>query len=153
MYHFLNKFLSLLVLPTWNKSHFLDYQFQLVSMMLYRDSVKYAVLASCAANKYTLSNDTRYQNYALVFYSRAVKGVNNAVVQLHSDQTAPDDSLLATVVFLYLHDVCCSSTIICTYRLPNADNPPSCLALGSRQGCGPATACRWRDEVAQPAIP
>ncbi|KAL6406597.1 Transcriptional regulatory protein moc3 [Ilyonectria robusta] len=105
IYHFLNKFFSLLVLPTWNKTYFLEYQFQLVSMMMHCDSVKYAVLASCAANKCILSNDRRYQHHALVYYSRAVRGVNQAVLQLHSRPRVPDDSLLATVVFLYLHDV------------------------------------------------
>lgn len=106
VYHFLNKFFSLLVLPTWNTSHFLEYQFQLVNMMMHHDNVKYAVLASCAANKYILSNHRRYQNLALIYYSKAVKGVSDAVLQLHSQNRAPDDSLLATVVYLYLHDVC-----------------------------------------------
>ncbi|KAH7009619.1 hypothetical protein EDB80DRAFT_411600 [Ilyonectria destructans] len=112
IYHFLNKFFSLLVLPTWNKTYFLEYQFQLVSMMMHCDSVKYAVLASCAANKCILSNDRRYQHHALVYYSRAVRGVNQAVLQLHSRQRVPDDSLLATVVFLYLHDMWGLDTVV-----------------------------------------
>ena len=106
-YHFLNNFLSVLVLPTWNRKHLVEYQSELVSMMMYSQGVKCAVLASCAANKYILSSNNRYEKLALVYYSRAVWHASQELQELCLPSCqVPTDSLVTTVVYLYLHDVC-----------------------------------------------
>lgn len=108
IYHFLNNFISVLVLPTWNRKNLVEYESELVSMMMHSEGVKCAVLAACAANKYILSNNNRYERLALVYYSRAVGHVNRELDKLCSPDQAPPDSLVTTVVYLYLHDVSCS---------------------------------------------
>lgn len=111
IYHFLNNFISLLVLPTWNRKHLVEYQSELIGMMLYSQGVKCAVLAACAANKYILSSNDRYEKLALVYYSRAVRHANQELHKLClPDHQVPTDSLVTTVVYLYLHDVCNSRT-------------------------------------------
>lgn len=109
--------------------------------MMHCDSVKYAVLASCAANKCILSNDRRYQHHALVYYSRAVRGVNQAVLQLHSRQRVPDDSLLATVVFLYLHDV--RRTLIPPFLILLVLRPTFKPDVGPGYCGRPTETCGW----------
>lgn len=105
IYHFLNNFISVLVLPTWNRKHLVEYQSELVSMMMHSPGVKCAVLATCAANKYILSSNNRYKKLALVYYSRAVKHANRELDTICLSKQGPSDSLVTTVVYLYLHDV------------------------------------------------
>lgn len=105
IYHFLNSFISVLVLPTWNRKHLGEYQSELVSMMMHSQGVKCAVLAACAANKYMLSSNNRYEKLALVYYSRAVWYANQELHKLCLPQQDPTDALVTTVVYLYLHDV------------------------------------------------
>ena len=106
IYHFLNNFISVLVLPTWNRKHLVEYQSELVGMMMQSPGVKCAVLAASAANKYTLSSNNRYEKLALVYYSRAVWHANQELNKLCLPHQVPGDSLVTTVVYLYLHDVC-----------------------------------------------
>ncbi|KAF7550000.1 hypothetical protein G7046_g8158 [Stylonectria norvegica] len=105
IYHFLNSFISVLVLPTWNRKHLLEYQTELVGMMMHSQGVKCAVLAACAANMQILTNNDRYEKLALVYYSRAVWHANQELHQLCLPSQVPTDSLMTTVVYLYLHDI------------------------------------------------
>lgn len=90
-------------------------------MMMHSEGVKCAVLAACAANKYILSNNSRYERLALVYYSRAVGYVNRELDKLCAPDQAPPDSLVTTVVYLYLHDVCYSRYLLCTSSMAIAD--------------------------------
>lgn len=111
IYHFLNNFVSVLVLPTWNRKHLEEYQSELIGMMMESQGVKCAVLAACAANKAILSSNDRYEKLALVYYSRAVWLANQELQKLRIPHQVPTDSLVTTVVYLYLHDVRISSEI------------------------------------------
>lgn len=104
--HFLNDFSPLVVLPTWNKSSFQEYRYQVACMMMHFRSVKFAVLSSCAMNKYMRSRNYQYQTVALMYYSRAVEEVKQEVVRLQLDQTLPEISLITAVIYLYIYDVC-----------------------------------------------
>lgn len=60
--HYLDKLISVLLLPNVQKGFYADYRSRVVSMMVNCESVKCAVLACCASNKYMLSDDVRYQD-------------------------------------------------------------------------------------------
>ncbi|RDW72454.1 uncharacterized protein DSM5745_07626 [Aspergillus mulundensis] len=74
-------------------------------MMLQCQSVKWAVLASAASNKYALTNNIQYQKVALEYYSRGVEDVKRAIGKLCFDQTVPSISLITTVIYLYIYDL------------------------------------------------
>lgn len=105
LHHYLNYFLPKLLSSTWNKSHFVEYQGQITDLIMNSQSVRYAVLASCAANKFTLVGDLQYHHLSLSFYSRAVTDANVALDEMCSKELTPSDALLVTVIYLYLHDV------------------------------------------------
>ena len=83
----------------------MEYQGQIMDLIQNSQSVKYAVLASCATNKFMLSCESRYQSLALLFYSKAVQEVNRALDELSSGESIPSDALLVSVIYLYIHDV------------------------------------------------
>ncbi|KAM5377871.1 hypothetical protein ACJZ2D_004775 [Fusarium nematophilum] len=107
IYHLLNSYFSIIVLPTRSESLFIQAQSELIDMMLHCRSVKHAVLACCASNKHVLLNDNRYQNVALRYYSKAVHELNQTLVEFQPGRKQPDSSLLTTVIFLYVHDLWC----------------------------------------------
>lgn len=72
---------------------------------MHSESVKCAVFAACASNKYMLLRDQRYHDAALGYYFRAVELVNHALAELGSSGKGPDDPLVTSVVYLYLYDV------------------------------------------------
>lgn len=74
--------------------------------MLHYPSVRDAVFACCACNKHVLLNDNRHKNAALHYYSKAVHKLNQTLANFQPTGKQPDSSLLTTVVFLYVHDVC-----------------------------------------------
>ncbi|KAF9885519.1 hypothetical protein FE257_012847 [Aspergillus nanangensis] len=94
LHHFQLHFLSGLLSPVWNQTQFLEYRDQVMDLFLTVASVKHAVLASSASNKYMLSRDSRYEKLALGYYSQAVKEVNAALQELCSEQTIPSNALL-----------------------------------------------------------
>lgn len=104
-HHYLNVLITALLLPTVTEVDLEDYGSQVVGMMMGSDSVKYAVLANCASNKYMLSRNVRYQKAALVYYLKAIELVNHALLELGSSKKSPGDALLTTVVYLYLYNV------------------------------------------------
>ncbi|OHF02307.1 hypothetical protein CORC01_02300 [Colletotrichum orchidophilum] len=105
IHHYLNVFLSVLLLPTVRERDLEGYGSQVMSMVLRSESVKCAVLAACASNKYMLLRSRRYHDAALGYYFRAVELVNRALHDLGTSAKGPDDPLLTTVVYLYLYDL------------------------------------------------
>ncbi|KAK1658900.1 hypothetical protein BDP55DRAFT_593273 [Colletotrichum godetiae] len=103
--HYFNVFLSVLLLPTVRESDLEGYGSQVMSMMHRSESVKCAVLAACASNKYMLQRSRKYHDAALGYYFRAVELVNRALHDLSATAKGPDDPLLTTVVYLYLYDM------------------------------------------------
>ncbi|KAF6811379.1 fatty-acid amide hydrolase [Colletotrichum musicola] len=111
-HHYLNVLITALLLPTVTEVDLEEYGSQVVGMMMGSDSVKYAVLANCASNKYMLSRNIRYQNAALVYYLKAIELVNHALLELGSFKKSPGDALLTTVVYLYLYNFWGSDTSV-----------------------------------------
>lgn len=105
LHHYFNHSLPRLVSPTWNKAHFMVYQGQVMDLILNFQSVRYAVFAGCASNKFMLSSNSRYEKISLEFYSRAVKKVNLALDEMCSNNSTPSDALLVSVIYLYVRDV------------------------------------------------
>ncbi|KAH7126063.1 amidase signature domain-containing protein [Dactylonectria macrodidyma] len=105
IYHFCNYYYSNILLPTRTDAHFMESQSELIDMMLQCKSVKHAVLACCASNKHVLLNESRYQNIALQYYSKAVHELNQTLVKFQPGSDGPHHSLLTTVIFLYVHDL------------------------------------------------
>lgn len=106
IHHLLNYYFSIIVLPTSSQEHVKRSRSELIDMMLHYPSVKDAVFACCACNKHVLLNDNRHKKAALHFYSKAVHGLNQTLAKFQPMGKQPDSSLLTTVVFLYVHDVC-----------------------------------------------
>ncbi|TDZ41089.1 putative amidase [Colletotrichum trifolii] len=111
-HHFLNVYLTVLLLPTVSKLDLGDYGSEMAGLMLRSESVKYAVLANCASNKYMLCRNHQYQKAALVYYLKAMELVNHGLRELGSSQQSPGDSLLTTVVYLYLYNFWGSDTSV-----------------------------------------
>ncbi|KAF6835323.1 fatty-acid amide hydrolase [Colletotrichum plurivorum] len=112
MHHYLNVLITALLLPTVTEVDLEEYGSQVVGMMMGSDSVKYAVLANCASNKYMLSRNIRYQKAALVYYLKAIELVNHALPELGYSKKSPGDALLTTVVYLYLYNFWGSDTSV-----------------------------------------
>ncbi|KAF6794660.1 hypothetical protein CSOJ01_13609 [Colletotrichum sojae] len=111
-HHYLNVLITALLLPTVTEVDLEEYGSQVVEMMMGSDSVKYAVLANCASNKYMLSRNIRYQKAALVYYLKAIELVNHALLELGPSKRSPGDALLTTVVYLYLYNFWGSDTSV-----------------------------------------
>lgn len=135
LHHFLNHLLPRLLNCTWNKSHFVEYQGQIIDLVMNFEGVRYAVLASCASNKFILTCHSRYEDISLKFYSHAVKNVNLALDEMRSENSTPSDALLVSVIYLYIHDVSILS------QTPSCSNTfPAVCDRSSGQPCYP---CRW----------
>ncbi|WYZ44826.1 hypothetical protein EsH8_VIII_000142 [Colletotrichum jinshuiense] len=93
-HHYLNIFISVLLLPTVRETDLGGYGSQVMRMMMHSESVKCAVFAACASNKYMLLRDQRYHDAALGYYFRAVELVNHALAELGSSGKGPDDPLV-----------------------------------------------------------
>lgn len=88
IYHFLNNFLSVLVLPTWNRQHLEEYQSELMGMMMHSKGVKCAVLAACAANKYHFQQQSlRETRPCLLFPGRVA--CESGITRLRSAKRSP----------------------------------------------------------------
>ncbi|KAH9234454.1 hypothetical protein K456DRAFT_1749544 [Colletotrichum gloeosporioides 23] len=103
-HHYLNVLVTALLLPTVTEADLEDYGTQVMGMMMSCDSVKYAVLANSASNKFMLTKNCRYHNTALRYYLRAIESVNRSLLDLGSSHESPSDTLLTTVVYLYLYN-------------------------------------------------
>lgn len=68
------------------------------------DSVKWAVLACGAVNKFMFTMDEELRTASLKYYSRAVSQVKYDLRQIVSD-AAPSDGILTTIMYLYLFSV------------------------------------------------
>lgn len=148
-HHYLNVFLSVLLLPTVRESDLEGYGSQVMSMMLRSESVKCAVLAACASNKYMLLRSRKYHDAALGYYFRAVELVNRALHDLGASAKGPDDPLLTTVVYLYLYDV--SSPLFLSLKF----HPSLIISKdvgAARRDFRREEACRRRYEPAQAQI-
>ncbi|KAF4851885.1 putative amidase [Colletotrichum siamense] len=103
-HHYLNVLVTALLLPTVTEADLEDYGTQVMGMMMSCDSVKYAVLANSASNKFMLTKNCRYHSTALRYYLRAIESVNRSLLDLGSSHESPSDTLLTTVVYLYLYN-------------------------------------------------
>merc|ERR1711939_910255 len=67
------------------------------------DSVKCAILACCASNRYMLDRDPSLREVSLRYYTQAVRQVNRVLTTSDWACESPSDHLLTTVIFLYIN--------------------------------------------------
>jgi hypothetical protein len=103
--YFLETFLKIVLLDNLEPQFYIDYQTHLVGLTLECRSVKCAVLASAASSIYMFTGDNNSRKLALTYYCQALEQVNDNLKDVRSSGQVPDDSLLTTVMFLYLNTV------------------------------------------------
>ncbi|KIW60114.1 hypothetical protein PV05_00355 [Exophiala xenobiotica] len=80
-----------------------DYRTCLGRLILNCDSVKCAILACCASNRYMLDRDPSLREVSLRYYTQAVRQVNRVLTTSDWACESPSDHLLTTVIFLYIN--------------------------------------------------
>lgn len=111
IHHFFDYWFSIIILPSVSQAYIIQSRAELVDMMHGCQSLRHAVLAGSASNKHMLMGDSRYQKTALRYYSKAVHELNKTLSEFKPGSKAPDFSLLSTVIFLYVYDVCGDSPL------------------------------------------
>ncbi|KIW74046.1 hypothetical protein PV04_02114 [Phialophora macrospora] len=101
--YYLDRFLRLVLLPRAHPGFYFSYRSEIAPLILHCDSVKFAILACCASNRFMFGKDVQFRENSLKYYSRAVKEVNQALAKLTSDHDCPGDPLLVTVQYLYIY--------------------------------------------------
>ncbi|OQU99865.1 Fungal specific transcription factor domain-containing protein [Cladophialophora immunda] len=101
--YYLDSFLKVLMLPNAHPGFYSVYRSEMALFMLNSDSVKCAILACCASNRFMLSSDAQFHKTSIKYYSQAVKEVNQALAGLDFDRDCPGNSLLTTVQYLYIN--------------------------------------------------
>lgn len=109
MHHFYNFHFNSLTLPTKDKSYFFQCQSDLMGMMSHNRTVKYAILANCASNKHVLMNNDRYRLIALRYYTEAMRGLNQELVDFCPSDAYRHSCLLTVASYLYVYNVCTQS--------------------------------------------
>ncbi|EXK36774.1 hypothetical protein FOXG_19944 [Fusarium oxysporum f. sp. lycopersici 4287] len=104
MHHFYNFHFNSLTLPTKDKSYFFQCQSDLMGMMSHNRTVKYAILANCASNKHVLMNNDRYRLIALRYYTEAMRGLNQELVDFCPSDAYRHSCLLTVASYLYVYN-------------------------------------------------
>ena len=66
-------------------------------------SLRYAVLANAASNLHFIESSGKFQELALTYYSKALRGLSDLLTR--ADQLENHDSILMSMMLLYLHGV------------------------------------------------
>lgn len=109
MHHFYNFHFTSLTLPTKDKAYFLQCQSDLMKMISNNKTIKYAILANCASNKHVLLNNDRYRLIALRYYTEAMRGLNQELVDFCPSDAYRHSCLLTVASYLYVYNVCTQS--------------------------------------------
>ncbi|EWG45885.1 hypothetical protein FVEG_15880 [Fusarium verticillioides 7600] len=104
VHHFYSFHFNSLTLPTKDKSYFFQCQSDLMDMMSHNKTVKYAILANCASNKHTLMNNDRYRLIALRYYTEAMRGLNQELVDFCPSDAYRHSCLLTVASYLYVYN-------------------------------------------------
>jgi hypothetical protein len=103
--YFSDYFLSVLMLRNAHPGFYADYRTCVGRLFLNCDSVKCAILACCASNRYMLDHDPSLREVSLRYYTQAVSQVNAIIATSDWACESPSDHLLTTVIFLYINAV------------------------------------------------
>ncbi|KAK5533576.1 hypothetical protein LTR23_009147 [Exophiala sp. CCFEE 6169] len=106
--YFSDYFLSVLMLRNAHPGFYADYRTCIGRLILNCDSVKCAILACCASNRYMLDSNPSLREVSLRYYTQAVRQVNRVLATSDWACESPSDHLLTTVIFLYINAVCIS---------------------------------------------
>ncbi|PNP76186.1 hypothetical protein FNYG_10475 [Fusarium nygamai] len=104
VHHFYSFHFNSLTLPTKDKSYFFQCQSDLMGMMSHNKTVKYAILANCASNKHALVNNDRYRLIALRYYTEAMRGLNQELVDFCPSDAYRHSCLLTVASYLYVYN-------------------------------------------------
>lgn len=98
--------MSVLLLSTAHQGFHEDFRWRILNIGLTCEGVKNAILAWSASNKYMRSNDIRYRQAAIGYYSQAVSAVKEGMLKLDSSASKRlDDTMMIAVEYLYLQSV------------------------------------------------
>ncbi|RDW56345.1 hypothetical protein BP5796_13256 [Coleophoma crateriformis] len=103
IHYYLDTFVSIVLLSNLDPRFYSEYRWHVVNLALNCDTVKCAVLACCATNKYMRSKDVRFHKLSMTYYSQAIEGVNQMIAQLSSADGSPGDALLTAVIYMYIN--------------------------------------------------
>ncbi|KAK5289003.1 hypothetical protein LTR55_010249 [Exophiala xenobiotica] len=101
--YFSDYFLSVLMLRNAHPGFYADYRTCIGRLILNCDSVKCAILACCASNRYMLDSNPSLREVSLRYYTQAVRQVNRVLATSDWACESPSDHLLTTVIFLYIN--------------------------------------------------
>lgn len=92
--YFSDYFLPVLMLRNAHPGFYAEYRTCLGRLILNCDSVKCAILACCASNRYMLDRDPSLRQVSLRYYTQAVRHVNRALATSDWACERPSDHLL-----------------------------------------------------------
>ncbi|KAF5575087.1 hypothetical protein FPCIR_13325 [Fusarium pseudocircinatum] len=67
--------------------------------------VSKSIIACCASNKSSLTQDTRFAQLGLRYYADVITSINGALSEIAMGARESDDFLLVTVIFAYLYEL------------------------------------------------
>ncbi|KAJ3533901.1 hypothetical protein NM208_g7776 [Fusarium decemcellulare] len=101
--HFVDKYYSLLILPSCHPGFHDGWLAEIQELMVTYKSLYYSVLACAATHIYLVDASQRMKDLALTFYSGAVKELSNLLKSV--PELENHNGLLMSVMLLYLHGV------------------------------------------------
>lgn len=101
--HFVDKYYSLLLLPSCHPRYFHGWIAEIQHLMLQHKCLRYSVLACAAAHMHYTDESPQMQELSLTYYSRAIRGLSEIIASL--SQLENHNGVLMSIMLLYLHGV------------------------------------------------
>ncbi|KAF1968917.1 hypothetical protein BU23DRAFT_255576 [Bimuria novae-zelandiae CBS 107.79] len=99
--HFVNHYYDSLILPNSHPAFSNGWMSEIQRLMGEWKSVRYSVLCNAASNLHFIESNSKMQELALTYYSKALRGLSDVLAR--AELTASCNTLLTSMMLLYLH--------------------------------------------------
>ena len=112
--HFFDDYYGLLILPGCHPDYYNGWLTAITMLMDPHQSLYCAVMACAASHIQSIRSCTRMQEIALTYYSSAITKLSRALTT--ASQPQDYDTLLMSIMLLYIHGVRCPSLLSALWR-------------------------------------